>query len=189
MWTPGESGALDKLEEWLPKIGKYNDLRNFPGTKGTSRLSPHYHFGELSPYLAWHKVQTVQGQSKSGVESYLWEIGWREFSYYLLYHCPTFPDKNFQPKFDKFKWEKDADGKMLQKWKDGMTGYPIVDAAMRELKALGWQHNRCRMITASFLIKDLLIDWRRGEEHFWQCLVDADLASNSAGWQWVSGSG
>lgn len=188
-WNPGEEGGVEKLESWLSKVGHYKALRDFPGKKATSRLSPHYHFGEVSPYLAWNKVKNCEGQKKEGVDHYLFEVGWREFSYYLLYYVPDLPEENFQKKFDAMVWSTDKDDVMLKAWEEGKTGIPIVDAGMRELKAVGWMHNRVRMICASFLGKDLLLDWRKGEKHFWKYLVDADLAANAMGWQWVAGCG
>jgi deoxyribodipyrimidine photo-lyase len=188
-WTPGEAAGRAKLDAYLSQVGNYKAERDFPNKKATSRLGAHFHFGEVSPYLAWSKVKKVEGQKREGVDCYLSEVGWREFSHYLLYYVPMLPEENYQKKFDDIRWVPDADGSLLQAWKDGKTGCPIVDAGMRELKSVGWMHNRLRMITASYLTKDLLIDWRKGEEHFWEYLVDADLASNSFGWQWVAGSG
>jgi deoxyribodipyrimidine photo-lyase len=150
--------------------------------EGASHLSPHLHFGEVSP------VQLVSAVGdRSGGDKFLSEIGWREFSVNLLYHWPTLPEQNWKSNFNAFDWSDDEAG--LAAWRRGETGYPIVDAAMRELWTTGYMHNRARMIVASFLIKDLLIDWRRGQDWFWDTLVDADLANNSASWQWVAGSG
>lgn len=194
LWVPGERGAQDSLSSFLSDHAKgYDILRDYPGTRGTSLLSPRLHFGELSPMQVWRRCQKLKLESaddqvlKHNIESYVREIGWREFSYYLLYHCPSLPEKPFVEKFNSFKWNRSIS--MLRAWQKGMTGYPIVDAGMRELWATGWMHNRVRMIVASFLTKDLLIHWKRGEEWFWDTLVDADLASNSASWQWVAGSG
>jgi deoxyribodipyrimidine photo-lyase len=189
-WTPGEAGAHKRLEAFASSaLDVYDDERNRPDHDGTSRLSPHLRFGEISPRQIWRRVSQARaaGGSDTGAESFLSEIGWREFSYNLLHHFPDFPDGNFQKKFDAFPWKDDAAG--YKAWTKGQTGFPIVDAGMRQLYATGWMHNRVRMITASFLIKDLLVDWRRGEAWFWDTLVDADLASNSAGWQWTAGSG
>lgn len=186
-WTPGESGAKAALSGFLRgTVGSYADARDKPGETGTSRLSPHLHHGEISPRQVWAATKERAGSGK-GPETFLKEIGWREFSYHLLYNFPQIVEDNFQEKFDKFPW-KDNDV-AFAKWKRGQTGYPIVDAGMRQLWAIGWMHNRVRMVAASFLIKHLLIDWRRGEDWFWDTLVDADLASNSASWQWVAGSG
>jgi deoxyribodipyrimidine photo-lyase len=189
-WKIGEVAARDKLVEFLDNsLAGYAENRNYPAKKGISKLSPHLHFGEISPNQVWYSVQTAKMMNSinDGVESFLNEIAWREFSYYLLYHFPLLPSKNFQSKFDNFPWQNDL--KLLNAWKMGQTGYPIVDAGMRELWQTGFMHNRVRMIVGSFLVKNLLIHWRYGEDWFWDCLVDADLASNSASWQWVAGCG
>lgn len=192
-WTPGEAGAAARLAAFTQKaVFAYADTRNVPGVTGTSRLSPHLHFGEVGPWQVW-RAALAAGESmhgdplQRGVETFLSEVGWREFSAHLLYHFPTLPNAALKPEFDRMPWQDDAAG--LAAWQAGRTGYPIVDAGMRELWATGWMHNRVRMIVASFLIKDLMVDWRRGEAWFWDTLVDADLASNSASWQWVAGSG
>lgn len=187
VWTPGEHGALARLERFIDgHVTAYADTRNLPATPGTSGLSPHLHFGEISPRQVWARVM-AEAPAGKGRETFCKEIGWREFSYHLLYHYETLPDANYQPKFDHFPWaNSDA---AFQAWTRGRTGYPIVDAGMRELWYSGWMHNRVRMICASFLTKHLLIDWRKGEQWFWDTLVDADLASNSTSWQWVAGSG
>ena len=190
IWEPGERGAQKKLDQFLKEgLLDYKEGRNFPSKKNVSFLSPYLHFGEISPNEVWYKAKTKE--SFSGIEKsldhFLSELGWREFSYYLLYHFPFLPKKNFQPKFDKFPWVKNKS--FLELWQKGKTGYPIVDAGMRELWKTGYMHNRLRMVVGSFLVKNLLIHWREGEDWFWDCLVDADLASNSAGWQWVAGSG
>jgi deoxyribodipyrimidine photo-lyase len=153
-----------------------------------SRLSPHLHFGEISPNeAAFAANQSGQRGHESQSEHFVRELVWREFSYYLLYHFPSLTDANMKSDFDRFPWLDDAD--LRSAWQRGMTGYPIVDAGMRELYTTGYMHNRVRMIVASFLIKNLMQDWRHGEKWFWDCLVDADLASNSCSWQWVAGSG
>jgi deoxyribodipyrimidine photo-lyase len=178
-----------------------------PGVAGTSRLSPHLHFGEIGPRQIWRSI-TAQALARTGnpmptgVETYLSEIAWREFSYHLLFHFPTLPEAPLRPEFAQFPWAENAKG--LAAWQRGLTGYPIVDAGMRELWSTGWMHNRVRMIVASFLIKDLLLHWcadaakrlfflrpveSGGEKWFWDTLVDADLASNAASWQWVAGCG
>ena len=189
-WKPGEEGAQKRLDQFLEEgLLDYKEGRNFPFKENVSRLSPHLHFGEISPNEVWYQAKTkesVPGIQKS-LEHFLSELGWREFSYYLLYHFPSLPKQNFQPKFNKFPWIKNES--FLESWQKGETGYPIVDAGMRELWQTGYMHNRLRMVVGSFLVKNLLIDWREGEDWFWDCLVDADLASNSAGWQWVAGSG
>ena len=189
-WNPGEKGAEQNLEEFLEHgLLNYKEGRNFPSQKFVSRLSPHLHFGEISSNEVWYRAktkETIPGIDKS-LAHFHSELGWREFSYYLLYHFPDFPSVNFQKKFDSFPWKENKD--LLKLWQSGKTGYPIVDAGMRELWQTGYMHNRLRMIVGSFLVKNLLIHWLEGEKWFWDCLVDADLASNSAGWQWVAGSG
>lgn len=190
-WSIGEEAASTRLKDFLEGgISNYKEGRNFPAKENVSRLSPYLHFGEISPHQVWTAVheQTATGKiSLMDIEHFLTEIGWREFSYYLLYHFPTLPHENFQRKFDHFSWEKNED--FLVAWQKGQTGYPIIDAGMRQLWQTGYMHNRVRMIVGSFLVKNLRIDWRTGAEWFWDCLVDADLASNSASWQWIAGSG
>ena len=190
IWKVGEKAAQHKLKDFLEKrLTGYKENRNFPAIQGTSRLSPHLHFGEISPNQAWYGAleQKEYRQADPDLDTFLSELGWREFSYNLLYNFPNLPDKNFQTKFDNFPWHTNT--KLLHAWQQGKTGYPIVDAGMRELAQTGYMHNRVRMIVASFLIKNLLLDWRHGRDWFWEHLVDADLASNSASWQWVAGSG
>jgi deoxyribodipyrimidine photo-lyase len=193
IWTPGEAGAQARLAEFVSNAAAhYRDRRNMPSVVGTSRLSPHLHFGEVGPRQIWraitaHALAHTGNPIPVGVETYLSEIAWREFSYHLLFHFPTLPEAPLPPEFALFPWIEDA--RDLSAWQRGLTGYPIVDAGMRELWSTGWMHNRVRMIVASFLIKDLLLDWRVGEKWFWDTLVDADLASNSANWQWVAGCG
>ena len=189
-WHPGERGASDQLSQFLPDgLQQYKNHRDFPGIKGTSKLSPHLHFGEISPNTVWHAaIHSVDGELDDvGLDCYLSELGWREFSHYLLFHFPTIPTVNFSTKFEQFPWRDDS--KSLSAWQHGQTGIPIVDAGMRELWQTGTMHNRVRMVVASFLVKNLLIDWRKGERWFWDCLLDADLAANSASWQWVAGTG
>ncbi|RUR10169.1 deoxyribodipyrimidine photo-lyase [Legionella sp. km772] len=190
-WQPGEQGAWQQLSRFLNNdLASYKQARNNPGDECTSRLSPHLHFGELSPQQIWAAVQDKMQDltcNLASVECFLSELGWREFSYQLLYHQPQLPEQNFKKSFDAFVWDDNTAA--LSLWQKGLTGYPIVDAGMRELWATGFMHNRVRMITASFLTKDLLIDWRHGAAWFWDTLVDADLANNSASWQWVAGSG
>ncbi|MGX6647812.1 cryptochrome/photolyase family protein [Maricaulaceae bacterium MS644] len=187
-WTPGEAAAQGRLGAFIKsRMDDYDKARDIPSTTGTSGLSAHLHHGEISPRQVWHAVKNAENGATKGADSFLSEIGWREFSYNLLYHFPHFPEKNFQEKFDKFEWT--GSDEAYAAWTRGLTGYPIVDAGMRQLYAIGWMHNRVRMITASFLIKDLMVHWRRGEDWFWDTLVDADLASNAAGWQWTAGSG
>lgn len=185
-WSPGEKGAQGLLEDFLDgPVNGYKKDRDFPGIPATSRLSPHLHFGEISPRQIW--AQTSAREPSSGTETFLKEVVWREFGYNLLYHNPEMPDAPLQEKFKAFPWAKnDA---YLEAWQSGQTGYPIVDAGMRELWHTGTMHNRVRMVVASFLVKHLLIHWRDGEAWFWDTLVDADLASNTANWQWVAGCG
>ena len=185
-WDIGETGAIKALSKFIGEhLKDYKTARDSPAQNATSRLSPHLHFGEMSPNQAWHSAK----QKGMGVnlETFLKELGWREFSYNLLYHFPTLPRKNFQPRFDKFPWDKNP--KALLAWQRGQTGYPIVDAAMRELWETGYMHNRARMVAGSFLAKHLLLYWHEGESWFWDCLFDADLANNSASWQWIAGTG
>jgi deoxyribodipyrimidine photo-lyase len=192
-WTPGEDGARARLDAFVDgTVLDYREKRNLPGVSGTSRLSPHLHFGEIGPRQIWHATVSraladTGNPMPQGVETYLSEIAWREFSYHLLFHFPTLPEQPLRTEFTNFPWAEDAKG--LAAWRRGLTGYPIVDAGMRELWSTGWMHNRVRMIVASFLIKDLLLHWRHGEAWFWDTLVDADLASNAASWQWVAGCG
>ena len=185
-WSIGENAAAIKLETFLKRgISSYKEGRNYPSKKNISMLSPHLHFGEISPNKIWYSVKN-NGHSEDS-DHFLSELGWREFSYNLLYYFPDLPENNLQKKFDIFPWVNNPE--RLKKWQKGMTGYPIIDAGMRELWETGFMHNRLRMITGSFLVKNLLIHWRYGKEWFWNCLVDADLASNSASWQWVAGCG
>jgi deoxyribodipyrimidine photo-lyase len=184
-WTPGEQAAHDALYDFLDHIAGYGTARDIPGQDGTSRLSPHLHFGEISPRQVWHAVRTHS--QAQGADKFLAEIGWREFNHQLLFHNPTLPAHAYDDRFTQMKWRQGD--KDFAAWTQGRTGVPIVDAGMRQLWQTGWMHNRVRMIVASFLIKHLLIDWRRGERWFWDTLIDADLANNAANWQWVAGSG
>ncbi len=190
-WTPGEDGARARLDRFFREAADaYKDTRDLPGTEGTTGLSPHLHFGEIGPrqvYWAARAHADKSGTSNKSIDKFVAELGWREFSHHLLFHFPHIPTENFQDKFDGFPWRDDAES--LEAWQRGETGYPMVDAGMRELWHTGWMHNRVRMIVASFLVKHLLIHWREGEAWFWDTLVDADLANNSASWQWVAGSG
>jgi len=190
LWTPGEEGALVRLEAFLDELADYASLRDRPDRDGTSRLSPHLHFGELSPRTVWHAVEARAarpGGWDSGARAFLRELGWREFSSHLLRHWPDLPAEPFRPEFREFPWQDNDE--LLALWQRGETGYPIVDAGMRQLWQTGWMHNRVRMIVASFLVKDLLVPWQRGAAWFWDTLVDADAANNSASWQWVAGCG
>ena len=184
-WTIGEAGAVSALDEFLDgPVETYKQDRDRPDKlNGTSRLSPHLAFGEISPRKIWH---AVQDREIDGVK-FLSEVGWREFSYALLYHNPDLATQNFRDDFEGFPWIQNDQA--LLAWQQGQTGYPFVDAGMRELWQTGYQHNRVRMVAASFLIKHLMIDWREGERWYWDCLFDADPANNAASWQWVAGSG
>jgi deoxyribodipyrimidine photo-lyase len=184
-WRPGEKSAHRALYDFLDEIALYNTARDLPDRDGTSRLSPHLHWGEISPRQIWHAVRT-HGHS-TGHETFLKEIGWREFCVQLLFHNHDLPTKPLDVRFAKFKWRTSEND--FHAWTKGQTGIPIVDAGMRQLWQTGWMHNRVRMIVASLLIKHLGIHWRKGEEWFWDTLVDADLASNAANWQWVAGCG
>jgi deoxyribodipyrimidine photo-lyase len=190
-WVPGEAGAQAQLDRFLEAgLDDYDQARDRPGVDGTSRLSPHLHWGEIGPRQVWSAVQT-QAHAHHGLgadaDRFLTELGWREFNHHLAWHRPDLLRRNIRPAFDDFPWRDDADG--FAAWAHGQTGYPIVDAGMRQLWATGWMHNRVRMIVASFLVKDLLVDWRRGEAWFWDTLVDADAANNAGNWQWVAGCG
>jgi len=191
IWRPGEAGALAQLDEFLDeKVADYAIARNFPNIVGTSRLSPALHWGEISPRVIWTKIEMQKAERPgraSALTSFARELGWREFCAHLLYHWPTITEKAWKSEVDEISWRRSK--KDFALWSRGMTGYPIVDAGMRELWQTGFMHNRVRMIVASFLIKDLLIDWREGAAWFEDTLVDADLASNRANWQWVAGSG
>jgi deoxyribodipyrimidine photo-lyase len=191
LWQPGEAGAQQRLAVFLAQgIQDYSEGRNHPSRETTSRLSPHIHFGEISPRQIWHAARKAAASGpelEQQADKFLSEMGWREFSAHLLFHFPTLPEAPFKPHFEKFPWL--GSPAALEAWQKGQTGYPIVDAGMRELWQTGYMHNRVRMIVASFLTKHLLIPWRAGENWFWDTLVDADLASNASGWQWVAGSG
>ncbi|WP_132999563.1 cryptochrome/photolyase family protein [Luteimonas arsenica] len=186
-WTPGERGAEAALEEFAAAgLHDYNSGRDRPDRALTSRMSPHLHFGEIAP---WRIVETLADAGPPDERAaYVRELGWREFAHHVLHHFPQTPDANFNPRFDDFPWLQ-PDPALLQAWQRGRTGVPIVDAGMRELWATGWMHNRVRMIVASFLTKNLRIHWRHGARWFWDTLVDADLANNTLGWQWVAGTG
>ena len=193
VWQPGEAGAAAALKQFLSRaFDDYSGQRNRPDVVGTSRLSPHLHFGEISPRQVWHGLKTMAG--RRGLTDAQWrgsqflaEIGWREFAHHLLYHFPHTPTEPLRADFKKFSWRENAS--WLRAWQKGRTGFPIVDAGLRELWATGWMHNRVRMIVASFLVKDLLLSWQEGARWFWDTLVDADLANNTLGWQWTAGCG
>lgn len=180
-WSPGEKGALLALKEFSSKVDKYPVLRDFPAETGTSKLSAHLHFGEISPFTVWHALAHKDSQP------YLRQLIWREFAATLLHFFPETKTEPLRPEFKNFSWSTNQE--FLKKWQEGNTGYPIVDAGMRELKETGWMHNRVRMIVASFLVKDLGLDWKAGESWFFDRLVDADLPNNIFGWQWAAGCG
>ncbi len=186
-WRPGEAGAVDELSRFLGALEGYTTNRDRPDMIGTSRLSPHLHFGEISARQIWSAVCGTQQGDTEASQSFLRELGWREFAHHLLWSFPHMPEQPLQEKFADFPWRCDA--KRLRCWQKGQTGYPIVDAGMRQLWQTGWMHNRVRMITASFLVKHLLIPWQEGACWFWDTLVDADLANNTVGWQWTAGCG
>jgi deoxyribodipyrimidine photo-lyase len=190
-WTPGEAGAQRHLHRLLDEtVASYADARDRPGVEGTSRLSPHLAWGEIGPRQVFAAVEALEARAPKlagSADKFLAELGWREFNYNILAQHPQLATQNLKRAFDAFPWRRAPDH--LDAWRQGQTGYPIVDAGMRQLWRTGWMHNRVRMIAASFLIKHLLIDWREGEAWFWDTLVDADPASNPGGWQWVAGSG
>ena len=190
-WTISEDGAQKRLQDFLNNgLSHYKKGRDHPAADSTSRLSPYLHFGQISPNTAWYAAKehgTAKGWT-SDRDHFLSELAWREFSYSLLYHFPSIPWENLQEKFNAFPW-KSQESNDLKNWQQGKTGYPIVDAGMRQLWETGYMHNRVRMIVGSFLVKNMLTHWHRGEEWFWDCLVDADLANNSASWQWIAGCG
>ena len=190
-WTPGEAAAQARLRDFLESgVAGYSSDRDRPDRRGTSGLSPHLRFGEISPRQVWHAARFAAAQSPAlsgDIEKFLSELGWREFCRHLLFDVPDLAERNLQQQFDAFPWKYDE--KSLGAWQRGQTGYPVVDAGMRELWHTGVMHNRVRMVVASFLVKHLLIDWREGERWFWDTLVDADAGSNPANWQWVAGSG
>ncbi len=189
-FTPGEAGAHAALNVFINgALSKYRDSRDIPAQHGTSRLSPHLHFGEIAPgRIATELQQASNAGNAAEVAGYIRELGWREFSHHLLHHFPQTPDENLNPRFQDFEWAQ-ASPEKLEAWQRGMTGVPIVDAGMRELWHTGWMHNRVRMIVASFLTKNLRMHWSHGARWFWNTLVDADLANNTQGWQWTAGTG
>lgn len=188
-WTPGATGAQAALERFADDaLSGYKALRDHPARAGTSRLSPHLHFGETTPrlVLAYLRGRAAAGEAVDA-EPFLRELGWREFAHHVMFHFPHTIERNLDPRFDRYPWTDDADA--LARWQRGRTGIPIVDAGMRELWSTGWMHNRVRMIAASWLTKNMRQHWLHGARWFWDTLVDADLANNSLGWQWVAGSG
>jgi len=189
-WTPGEAGAREALEVFIDgALRGYREQRERPDRVGTSRLSPHLHFGEIAP---WRVVAALEAQRSAAtgadIDAYVRQLGWREFAHHLLHHFPDSPDRNFNSSFDAFAWAR-PDRRLLDAWRNGRTGVPIVDAGMRELWHTGWMHNRVRMIVGSWLCKHMRQHWREGARWFHETLVDADLANNSMGWQWVAGTG
>ena len=189
-WIPGEEGGEKALKLFLDQgLFQYKLGRDFPERNAVSQLSPYLHFGELSPIRVWNEVNNyaISENLESQAEHFYRELVWREFSCSLLYYFPELTVRNINKRFDAFPWRESSE--LLSKWQDGETGYPLIDAGMRQLSRTGYMHNRIRMITASFLVKNLLIDWRIGAEWFWDSLVDADLANNYCSWQWVAGSG
>ena len=186
-WSPSEESALKELQNFIKsRINNYSDKRNFPNIIGTSKLSPFIKFGQIHVETIWNECMKSKNKT-IGTSKFLTEIGWREFNHTLINHFPHMLKSNYSKKFDNFPWEKNT--KFLLAWKRGLTGYPIVDAGMRELYETGWMHNRVRMVVGSFLVKHLLINWQEGEKYFRNCLLDYSEASNVAGWQWVAGSG
>ncbi len=195
VWTPGEAGARQRLDRFLQhEVARYGEARDIPSIEGVSRLSPHLHFGEIGPRQIWAAAAEL-GRDRGvfpanvGVAKFLAEVGWREFAHHLLYHFPQTAEQPLRSEFARFPWRDDPGGRLLKAWQRGRTGYPIVDAGMRQLWATGWMHNRVRMIVASFLVKHLRLSWNHGARWFWDTLVDADLASNTLGWQWSAGCG
>ena len=190
VWKIGEDAAQEKLDLFIQeKLSGYKVERDFPAKEQASQLSPHLHFGEISPVQIWQRIKRVGPMTApyQDIDHFLSEVIWREFSTYLLYHAKNLHHDNFNSKFDALPWENNPD--FLKAWQQGNTGFPIVDAGMRQLWETGYMHNRVRMVTASFLVKNLNIHWHKGRDWFWDCLVDADLASNNASWQWVAGCG
>jgi deoxyribodipyrimidine photo-lyase len=194
-WQPGEAGAAERLAYFVGRaLSEYNDTRDLPGEDGTSKMSPWLHFGEISPRQIWAAVEAqcrAEGLALDGPgpRRFLTEVGWRDFGYHLLFHFPHTPQDPLRAEFAHFPWAQDPEGTKLKAWQRGLTGYPIVDAGMRQLWRTGWMHNRVRMVVASFLVKHLRLPWQEGAAWFWDTLVDADLASNTLGWQWTAGCG
>ena len=188
-WTPGERAAHETLEHFVTERLEDYHLRDQPGIDVTSGLSPRLRFGELSPLQVWHRIEhgPLSGAARTNAAKFLSEVGWREFNWSILFYNTQLHTENYRREFDAFEWEPQSE--QVEAWQRGRTGIPIVDAGMRELWHTGYMHNRVRMVTASLLVKNLLVDWRVGERWFWDCLVDADEASNPGNWQWVAGSG
>ncbi|MDO8544658.1 MAG: deoxyribodipyrimidine photo-lyase [Opitutaceae bacterium] len=194
-WEPGEAGATRRLRRFIADgLADYDERRDEPGRDATSMLSPHLHFGEVGPRQIWAAVKaSARGSGvfppNKGAGAWLRELGWREFAHHLVFHFPQTPVYPLRQDFGRFPWADDPGGKMLAGWQRGLTGYPIVDAGIRQLAQIGWMHNRVRMIVASFLVKHLRLPWTQGAAWFWDTLVDADLANNTLGWQWTAGCG
>ena len=194
-WEPGEAGATKSLGVFVARaMDEYGEARNLPDRRGTSMISPSLHFGEISPRQVWAAVKARSESSgvfppSNGARVFLSEVGWREFAYHLLFHFPQTPEFPLREEFARFPWAEDSEGDKLKAWQRGRTGYPIVDAGMRQLWTTGWMHNRVRMVVGSFLVKHLRLPWQQGAAWFWDTLVDADLASNTLGWQWTAGCG
>ena len=185
-WSPGEIGARERVDDFSDLVERYDDARNLPSIEGSSHLSPHLHFGEVSPSYVWHRTAGKGGST----DVFLSELAWRDYAQNVILQLPDYGSTNGRERFDELPWRSGrAAHADLRAWQRGRTGYPIVDAGMRQLWTSGWMHNRVRMITASFLIKHLLFDWRAGEQWFWDTLVDADYGNNSVNWQWTAGTG
>lgn len=189
-WEVGEQAAHERLDWWRDEVADYDQGRNLPSQDTTSRMSPHLHWGEISPVQIWHRFKDLRSR---GWKTFEKELIWRDYAQNVICQFPDYATTNYREQFDALEWRDpetdDEAADDLSAWQKGKTGYPIVDAGMRQLWRTGWMHNRVRMITASFLIKHLLIDWRQGEKWFWDCLVDADYGSNATNWQWVAGTG
>ncbi len=188
-WTPGEAGAHAELKRFARNaLGNYRAGRDLPAEAGTSRMSPHLHFGEIAPWSVVRALEQAPSADPEALHAYVRELGWREFAHHVLHHFPHTPERNFNPRFEAFRWA-DVPEPLLAAWQRGRTGVPIVDAGLRELWSTGWMHNRVRMIVASLLVKNLRAHWLHGARWFWDTLVDANLANNTLGWQWVAGTG
>ena len=188
MWTPGEEAARRQVNDFRPSAAAYDDRRNLPSEDGSSRLSPHLHFGEVSPSYVWHRIAEAKGDATV----FLKELAWRDYAQNVIMQFPDYGVQGYRERFEELEWRDFRSSTVrdeFDRWCHGRTGYPIVDAGMRQLWKHGWLHNRVRMICASFLIKHLLIDWREGERWYWDCLVDADYGNNAVNWQWISGTG
>jgi deoxyribodipyrimidine photo-lyase len=188
-WTPGEHGAWDRMERFIDEALADYDQRDEPAQAATSSLSPHLRWGEISPYQVWHRLhETLEPDQRRAAPAFLRQLAWREFNWNEYFHCDDIARTNVRSEFDAFPWREVSEAE-LDRWRDGTTGFDLVDAGMRELWHTGAMHNRVRLATASFLVKNMLVDWRIGEQWFWDTLVDADAANNAANWQWVAGSG